>query len=316
MNDNPAQIINSISNDWDASRDLVVIINPHNVDTVNNFVNSGQQRIFVYNTKGLDLTGIDPRVQVFASIAEMIKHCAIIPPPKPRDVVCVANQEEQEEVRLMNQVGWMLAEQVKTQKSDVMSLRRWSAKWARSCLNNIISIAQYPSIDEIGIMGHPPCVIVAPGPSLDRNAHELKKLNGRAIIITVQRAIKTFEKIGVDPDFVVALDPALLVYKQLKDVDLSRYSGLISVNCRREMFDLNWKSVYHYSGNGNMGDWIARKIGHSPALSGIGSVSCVAFEIAIRWNCNPIIFVGMDLAVDEKQYAQSGHGPDVFYCLF
>ena len=45
------------------------------------------------------------------------------------------------------------------------------------------------------------------GPSLDKNIQELKKIQGRALIIVVDAALRAVMRAGIHPDLVCTVDP-------------------------------------------------------------------------------------------------------------
>ena len=61
-------------------------------------------------------------------------------------------------------------------------------------------------IDQIGL-DDVPAIIVAAGPSLDKNIKELKKAEGKAIIFVVDAALRSVIRSGIVPDFVCTVDP-------------------------------------------------------------------------------------------------------------
>lgn len=50
-------------------------------------------------------------------------------------------------------------------------------------------------------------IIVSAGPSLDKNVEDLKKAEGKAMIIAVDTALKTVLRAGVRPDLTICVDP-------------------------------------------------------------------------------------------------------------
>lgn len=52
-----------------------------------------------------------------------------------------------------------------------------------------------------------PAIIVAAGPSLDKNIEDLKRAQGKAIIIATDTALRSLYKHGIKADFTVSLDP-------------------------------------------------------------------------------------------------------------
>jgi len=74
-------------------------------------------------------------------------------------------------------------------------------------LDNIKVIADNPGINSLygKFTGHP-AVIVAAGPSLKKNAHLLKDVQGKALIISCDASLKYLLKEGIKPHLVTSLE--------------------------------------------------------------------------------------------------------------
>ena len=143
-----------------------------------------------------------------------------------------------------------------------------------------------------------PLVLVAAGPSLDKNIHQIQKVQPYAIILAVGRAVKPLLAAGVMPDLVIITDGQPFVYgNQLQGLGLEipliglatcdpkafkRHRGLRGI-AFQEGFDLAEKAA------GNAG---------VPTTKTGGSVATTALDLAMGWECNPIILVGQDLALE------------------
>jgi hypothetical protein len=143
-----------------------------------------------------------------------------------------------------------------------------------------------------------PIIIVCAGPSLDKNKHLLKGLEDRALIICVGHALKSLLKINVKPHFIITIDPAPIVYKQiegLEDLDIpfilmataapengEKYRGPKFMACQHPNYLKSEESGF--------------------LIKTGGSVSTAALDIAIRMAGNPIIFIGQDLAYSSDKH--------------
>jgi len=162
---------------------------------------------------------------------------------------------------------------------------------------NFVHYVQTPPIDMLrNRFAGNPCVVISAGPSLSKNIDALASLKGRAVLCAVQTAIKPLMKRGIVPDFVTSLDFHEMSRKffeqagDLSDVHLvaepkatwhvtDGYPGPLS------LLDNPWARLV-------LGDEIAARDG----LKAGATVAHLAFYLAVYLGCDPIIFVGQDLA--------------------
>ena len=90
---------------------------------------------------------------------------------------------------------------------------------ARYCKNAIINIPAlptcYPVMKFNNIHQNTPCIIVAPGPSLEESLPLLYKNQNKVYIISVDSAVKVLSSYGIEPDYIIAIDPQPIVYAHL-----------------------------------------------------------------------------------------------------
>ncbi|WP_434511443.1 motility associated factor glycosyltransferase family protein [Desulfitobacterium sp. AusDCA] len=144
-----------------------------------------------------------------------------------------------------------------------------------------------------------PAIIVASGPSLDKNIHFLKNANGKALIITCDASMRACEKNGVQPDAIASIERVEATYKFYykgrtfpEDLVLlapgtvwpnvcAEYPGKVVLVSRNSTgFENIWMS--------NFDHFRFESVGHSCAT--------LAFTAAREAGCNPIILIGQDLA--------------------
>lgn len=150
-----------------------------------------------------------------------------------------------------------------------------------------------------------PAIIVAAGPSLDKNIHQLKKAKGRSIIIAVDRAINALLEHGIIPDCSVTMDAKKPMYCYEREE--SKHIPLIYALCARKeivMQHLGDKVVYNSEHQlVSLLNEILPNLGLT--LVG-GSVATAAFSIAVELGAKNIILVGQDLAFANGNTHASG----------
>lgn len=151
-----------------------------------------------------------------------------------------------------------------------------------------------------------PCVIVAAGPSLNKNIDELKKIQKRACIIACDTAMKPLLSHGIVPDFFLVVDamkPKLLL--EYPGVEKVPFVATLSVPNEIMKFHEGKKFFYY------CGETLLKKAVDSgyrdrvkpvPIEEGVsslktgGSVATSAYALAEFMGSETIILVGQDLA--------------------
>ncbi len=150
-----------------------------------------------------------------------------------------------------------------------------------------------------------PAIIVAAGPSLEKNVQYLKQAKGKMIIIAVDTAMKYLVSEGVIPDLAVVADPQkpvkLFDDERVRKIPLAIFSGANN-EIIRLMED---EKIIFASAEAAYYDRMYEIAGkHMYMLSGGGSVATFAFVLARAWGYSKIVLVGQDLALaSDKVHA-------------
>jgi hypothetical protein len=191
-----------------------------------------------------------------------------------------------------------------------MSLVTLVANSQITCRNVANNLATYVTTPPVGILkgrfAGVPGIVVSAGPSLRRNIDLLAKAKGRAVICAVQTTLKPLLARGVVPDFVTSLD-----YHEVSRQYFEGAEGLEDVHLVAEP-KATWHVLDHYPGPISvldnsfarllLGDVLAAK----DALPPGATVAHLAFYLARYMGCDPIIFVGQDLAYTGHVYYSPG----------
>lgn len=149
-----------------------------------------------------------------------------------------------------------------------------------------------------------PAIVVAAGPSLDKNIDELKKAQGRALIIATDTAVRLLEKKEIKYDCIITVDPGKPAWY------LTDYPG-----CADMPLFLNAESQWEIA-NFHKGRkiWMPGSVylhnlytihGYNfPPYNAGGSVATAATMLAILLGIRNIILIGQDLAYEgDKTHA-------------
>jgi hypothetical protein len=154
-----------------------------------------------------------------------------------------------------------------------------------------------------------PAVIISAGPSLDANAAELRGLGDRALLIAVDTAVKPLSRHGVAPHLVLAVDPRERNVLNLAGTDLSRSVLLCELATHPDLVRLPARGTVLFAAEGALGQALAALGIELPWLSAFGSVATAALDLACRAGCQPVLFVGQDLAYTGGQAYAAGTAP-------
>lgn len=153
-----------------------------------------------------------------------------------------------------------------------------------------------------------PCIIVAAGPSLEKNAEVLRRAKGKALIICVDTALPFLLKKDIIPDIACTIDAqkgtTYFMDTRLKDVPImvstdSDYRALEQIG--------DVKPIYIAAVNDFFQRLFKDKGYNVDYFDGGGSVATVSFQVAVELGFHTIILIGQDLAFsDDKAHAGMG----------
>lgn len=186
-------------------------------------------------------------------------------------------------------------------KQNSKTIETLGAEWRKNIFENLPAILKSPPVSSLfGGFSGIPAVIVAAGPSLDKNARLLSSLAGSAIIIAVDTAVRPLLLAGAQPDIVMALDSQAENYQHLAGMELPNalYALNPVVNSRivRER-----EGPMVFTGYVEpLFEWVETVIGARGSVRTGGSVATSAFDLAMKMGCSPVIFVGQDICYSSS----------------
>ncbi len=178
----------------------------------------------------------------------------------------------------------------------------------QNCFQNFKSSINSPGIVHLeGIANNEPVLVVAAGPSLDKNIQLIRGIQNSCRIIAVSTALKPLQEAGIEPDFVVAIDPKPVSSTAFENANPSSKTSLVfnpvipenitdQFPGKRFVIDAQpylWKFL-------NTGATPKGELGES------ASVAHTALNLALHMGCTPIILVGQDLSFQSDRSHCSG----------
>lgn len=159
-----------------------------------------------------------------------------------------------------------------------------------------------------------PAVLVASGPSLDKNVHLLKDYQDKALILSCDGSLSTLLKQGIVPDVVGSVERVYRTYNVFyenrtdhafeKDIV---FSGPAVV--RPEMVDIfkDHKMISVFKNHEAYGGWLDEITMYKKGRLWSGtSVAHFLYSFAEGLGCDPIILIGQDLAYSNMGLSHAG----------
>lgn len=141
-----------------------------------------------------------------------------------------------------------------------------------------------------------PCVIVGAGPSLDKNIQHLKDAKNHALIIAVDAALKTLVANGIVPDIVATIERSEKTFKFYRGFEGFDDVIFIGPNMiRGEVISSFKKRIFTGRLEDEFVNGITAALGYESLDIGF-NVAHVPFAFGRYMKCDPMIFVGLDLA--------------------
>ncbi|MDO8357394.1 MAG: DUF115 domain-containing protein [Nitrospirota bacterium] len=148
-----------------------------------------------------------------------------------------------------------------------------------------------------------PAILVSAGPSLEKNIHLLRELDGRAVIIAVDTALRLLLPLGIKPDIVTTIDFNQINFEKFKDVPIDPEISLV-YHCGGY-----YESIRAFHGPrftqshvpNRIPDWLLQYVDDKGDIASGTTVAHLSFHLARLMGCDPITLIGQDLAFPKNQ---------------
>lgn len=156
-----------------------------------------------------------------------------------------------------------------------------------------------------------PAILVAGGPSLDKNIHLLKQAQEKAVIIAVDTVLPALLKNGVHPHFLTCIDANDLTFEKFADLipEIKDIALICSswVNPKTPKIFPADQVFWTFTGQ-PMEAWLNSLLGGKYLTGGASTVAHLNLIAAHLLGCDPIIFIGQDLAYPSSVSSSHAKG--------
>lgn len=203
-----------------------------------------------------------------------------------------------------------LAQYTHAAHMNVATLNRFGPLFSRSTLEAVPHIISAYGLNQLqGQFSGVPAILVAAGPSLQKNVHYLKEAMGRAVIICGDTVLGYLLARDIKPDFVVSVDSQEMTFSKYHGVDIPDDIGLVfHPGCYEKIFkqfpgpkfaSATTMPTYH---------WLQHCWAEKGSVDGENQCQMhMGFSLAAWMGCDPIVIIGQDLCfTDERMHVKGG----------
>lgn len=144
-----------------------------------------------------------------------------------------------------------------------------------------------------------PAIIVAAGPSLDKNIDELKNAEGKAFILATDTSVKYLLKHNINFDAMITLD-AKKAKGHLKNEKCHNIPMFCVLEANNKFMQMHTGRKIWFRGSVYMYDLYNQFNCRFPIYNSGGSVATAAFSVCVSMKFKNIVFVGQDLAYSDN----------------
>ena len=182
--------------------------------------------------------------------------------------------------------------------------------WFRNFLMNLKQIPDSADlIDLAEKFQNIPAILVSAGPSLNKNIKLLREIGDHALILAAGSTISVLQSVGIKPHIMFGIDGGPImseIYSKVKWTDVL-FAYILSLH--HESLDFyTGPKVYVKTNAEPHVDWMEEATQHiSKQVQSGGSCANVALDFLNKLGCNPVIFIGQDLAFTDMEFYAEGH---------
>ena len=209
--------------------------------------------------------------------------------------------------RFHEEIRRLLTDFVSVTRMHIVTLLKTARITFKNVALNLPSYLENVGVETLqGRAAGYPAIIVAAGPSLARNLDQLGGLRERAVVIAVQTVLRMLHGLKITPHFVTSLDFHEVSTEFFRGIDgLGDCTLVAEPKATWRVLDMfrGPKRVLHHRFHETL---LQEHVPTRGRLRPGSTVAHLAFYLAQHLGCDPIIFVGQDLAFSEGMFYMPG----------
>lgn len=190
------------------------------------------------------------------------------------------------------------------EKKEINSntLKRFGGLWLRNMCRNLTDMRDLDGIGRFaGTFANMPVLVLAAGPSLDRILPHLAAVRDHCLIIAVDTAVRACVRSGVEPDFIVLVDPQYWNFRHLDGLSCPNSILIAESAVWPPVFRFRCRAVFLCSSLFPLGKFLEERTERKGELGAGGSVSTTAWDFARHLGSKRIVMAALDLGFPDKK---------------
>ena len=186
---------------------------------------------------------------------------------------------------------------------NLNTLRRFGRLWVRNLLANLGLFLRSPGAGRLeGLLAGLPVLLLAAGPSLEPVLARLGELAPRLVLVAVDTSYALCRQAGVEPDFLVTVDPQYWNSRHLDRVGFGRTILVSEPSANPRTFRLpGLGALYFVSSFFPIGRFLEELTGPKGRVGAGGSVATTAWDLARLMGASAIYLAGLDLGYPGRR---------------
>lgn len=194
-----------------------------------------------------------------------------------------------------------LKDNIKEKKHNLATGIKFGKLWTKNHLRNISNLQTNLKIS----FANTSVIIIAPGPSLEKNIDLLKTYQNKFITIACSSALEILKQAEFIPDFVINIDPGYYSGLYMDKYFADKTIGLFSATSNT-IFPRYFGRKFIFSDNEDLNK-IFPGAKYLPQITESASVAIAGLKIAKFLNASDVFFLGLDLNFANKMAYPKNH---------
>jgi len=180
------------------------------------------------------------------------------------------------------------------------TIKKFGKRWVKNIVANQHVLTDIPGIEPFAdAFPAFPALVLAAGPSLDEIVPFLPELHKRCLIITVDTALRAVLRTGIEPDFVVVVDPQYWNARHLDFCHAPRACLVTEIGVYPTVLRHPFQHRLLCSSLYPLGYYLEKNLDPKGRLGAGGSVATTALDFALHLGSQPIYIAGLDLSYPD-----------------
>ena len=295
---------------WNFNSDVMVISAPPSDAIISKAIDRGQRHIVIFDHHKCINEGefghhSTANIVVCQTITDVEIAFAKLQTPAEQIITVPCSLDSKFVTETKSQLAEAIQKGKRNRIANTTTANRFGAYWSKNLLQNLPLIAKAHNIHHLSVKGVKDAVIVASGPSLNKNVHRLAAIQDQVFIVAALRSLQTLHDANIKPDLVIQLDAEddqiAKEFSTKLDIEIENFLVELTVNpwflkTNAKNFIWSYPSIF--------GD-IGEHFGVAPTPFDAPSVAIYGLTLCYLLGFESLCFVGQDLASsDRSQYAK------------